>query len=128
MRVIDCVICEREKSAQEVSDNKFFCKNCHSWFTIEPKTKEEEQKQDINWDLVEEKIKQTTGDRTNWKMILGKSLTKEVANLKFKGNKQDECFDIICKSSPLTEEQMRKLKIGIAARFGEIDSEMEERK
>lgn len=78
---------------------------------------------DINWDLVEEQKKINTHKRLNWKLLFGKSLTRVIAEYKAQGLNQDEVFAVITSKYGLTDDAMRRLRIGVAARFGEINSE-----
>jgi len=128
-----CPICGSKK-IDKLTEDTYRCKSCGQWFKVTPRfiveepreMKPKEVREIINWDLVENQKKINKGDRLNWKEVLGITLTKVVANLKSKGYNSNKVYDYICNKYPtLTSEHKRRLKIGIAARFGEIDSEKE---
>ena len=70
------------------------------------------------WQVVNEQIERSTIPRENWALILGKSLSKIIAGYKAQGLNVDEVLGKILKDYPhLTEEQIRKLRIGVSSRF-----------
>lgn len=91
-----------------------------------------DEKERIDWNIIEEQKKLNKQPRINWKAILGMSLTRAIARFKAAGLSTDLTYKTICYEHPeLTDEMKRKLKIGIAARFGEMgtaQSELSKRK
>lgn len=79
------------------------------------------------YEVVDYQIKRSNIPRINWKAIFGESLTKVVAEYYAKGNTAPETYTKIeqrLKDMAITNtEILRKLKIGVCARFGEIRSE-----
>ncbi len=86
-------------------------------------------KKGINWDIVEEQKKLNNRPRINWKAILGMSLTRAIARFKAAGLNADMTYKTICLEHPeLSEEMIRKLRIGVAARYGEMATSQSELK
>ena len=113
---MNCPVCGNS-NVECCMKNKYKCNNCSTWFEIE---KKEEIKPNITWDLVEEQKEINTRDRFDWRSVLGMSLTRAVAKLKATGLSADDTYLEICKTFNLSEELKRRLKIGVAARYGEM--------
>ena len=74
----------------------------------------------LTWDIINEQIENSKIQRTRWSDIFGMSLTKVITKFKLAKVSPGLTYDLICdKFSQLTLEQKRKLKISIAARYGE---------
>lgn len=120
---IICPMCGNENVAN-ISLNYYKCNHCNQWFQINSNPydkKIEPTEEAVNWDLVEEQISINTKDRFNWREYFGISLTRVIARLKAQGLNSDEVYSELCKTHPdLSVELKRRLKIGCAARFGEI--------
>ena len=84
---------------------------------------------EVNWSIVEEQMSLNKSYRIKWKAYLGNTLNRVVARLKVEGNTADEAYRKNCDMRPdLPEELKRKLKIGVAARFGETGTYDSEKK
>ena len=73
----------------------------------------------IDWELIAKEIKRSKQVRINWKNILGMTLTKYIALCKANGLSQELIYKEIMLIYDLSQEEARKLKIGIGARFAE---------
>jgi hypothetical protein len=83
---------------------------------------------EVNWAVVEEQIQNNKSYRIKWKAYLGMTLTRAVARLKTQGLNSDEIFAQICKAHPeFPAELTRRLRIGVAARMGEMGTADSER-
>ena len=80
-----------------------------------------DRQQDLNgcWVKVKREMKCNRSDRISWRKILGMSLNKKVALLKEIGLDSIQVYERIRTTYKLNSEALRRLKIGIAARFGE---------
>lgn len=81
-----------------------------------------EKQKDLNgcWARIRKEIKQSSTDRLSWTKILGMSLNRKVAILKGLNWNSDEVYASIVREHPsLPNEAKRRLKIGVAARYGE---------
>lgn len=79
------------------------------------------------YEVVNKEIESSREVRINWKKVLGETLTKITAEQYAKGRTPVEAYELI-KQRLISEgynndELLRKLKIGVCARFGEIRSE-----
>jgi hypothetical protein len=115
--------------------NNYECPKCKGWFKDEGKAPipSEKPKKEVyhgnSWGFVEEEMQKNSTVRVNWKFIFGMSLTRLVAKLKTQGLNADEAYiSIVSGNNALSEELKRRLKIGVAARYGEmatVESEKE---
>lgn len=79
------------------------------------------------WEFINEQIERNKTSRINWKPIFKMSLTRVCAKFKAAGLSSEQTFDAICFEHPeFSEEMKRRLKIGVFARFGEMNTEMKE--
>ena len=86
-------------------------------------------KEIIGWELVEEQIKKNSYPRINWKPLLNMSLTRAIAKFKAAGLNAEQAYKILVFEHPdWSDEVKRRLKIGIAARFGEMATSQSELK
>lgn len=78
-------------------------------------------------EIVDSQIARSKIPRLNWKNVLGNTLTKEVAGYYAQGYTADQTYQAIIiklKSMQVDHPEIfRRLKIGVCARFGEIESE-----
>lgn len=116
------------------------CRNCKEWFTIQNKHETVTSSNDyilpninypstlrdpkgLEWPVIEQEIEKNKIDRFDWRKYLGESLTKAIAKLKAQKFSKEEAYDDLRLSHPkLSAELLRKLKIGIIARYGEINT------
>lgn len=79
------------------------------------------------WEVINEQIQRSKISRINWKHIFNESLTQVVARYYAKGHDATETYDLIKKrlsNMQITnQELLRKLKIGVCARFGEMNTQ-----
>lgn len=79
------------------------------------------------YEVVKEQIDRSKIPRVNWKAIFQETLTKVVAGYYAKGHTAESAYlDIVARlknQSIDNPELLRRLKIGVCARFGEIKSE-----
>lgn len=93
---------------------------------LNPFSYEKPDKLDV-WRVINEQIEKNRQARINWKRVFGMSLSKYVARCKAQGLSPLQTLDkAITENAGLSDEAKKRLKIGICARFGEINSEMEE--
>jgi hypothetical protein len=80
-----------------------------------------DRQKDLNgcWVRVKKEIKRSRTDRISWKKILGMSLNKKVVLLKELGLDSNQAYDRLNTTYSLNNEAKRRLRIGIAARYGE---------
>lgn len=89
----------------------------------------EKEKPLTSWDVVEEQMEKNKMPRINWKALLGMSLTRAVARFKAAGLDGDLIYKTLIFEHPeLTDEMKRRLKIGVAARCGEMATSQSELK
>ena len=76
-----------------------------------------------HWEEIDKQIERNTQERINWKKYLNMSLTKAVAKYRAAGCDADITYNSIINEHPeLTTEEKRRLKIGVCARFGEMET------
>jgi len=79
------------------------------------------------YDVVNEQIDKSRIPRLNWVLIFGETLTKKTAGYYARGFSHEEAYNDIVQTlkgmAIDNEELLRKLKIGVCARYGEIRSE-----
>jgi citrate lyase beta subunit len=93
---------------------------------LNPFSYEKPSKLDV-WKVVNEQIARNRQARINWTRVFGMSLSKYVARCKAEGLSALQTLDkAITENAGLSDEARKRLKIGICARFGEINSEMAE--
>lgn len=81
----------------------------------------------LNWDFVKKQIDKNTYPRINWRDLIGMSLTRACAKFKAVGLTSLQAYDILCSEHPnWSNEVKRRLKIGVAARFGEMGTSQKE--
>jgi len=80
------------------------------------------------WNVVNKEIKRSTVSRVNWRAIFGMSLTKVIAIHRAKGHSVEQTLHILYDKPFMNAELRRRLRIGVNARFGEMDSEHNARK
>ena len=97
------------------------------------KIRNKEFEMEKNWELVREKIKNSTIGRFPWKAVLGKTLTNIIQTNNINGYTSEETYCKIIKDIKFEEmmkqlpysEQIKlkdKVRISVAARFGEKNS------
>lgn len=96
-----------------------------------PHCKKEIKEEHISeWSIINAQIKRSKIFRINWKELFGKTLTKKVSELYAKGYTNKEAYQALSNELAWKGISARKyyenLKIGVAARFGEIKSESNE--
>ena len=118
-----CPLCESGEVSQ-LSKTEFKCNHCKEWFEVSKKKEEPKpeisHKEGIDWDLVEEQMQINTKDRYNWKELFGMSLTRYIAQMKAHGFDAEGAYKEICNVYMINDELKRRLKIGVAARYGEM--------
>ena len=120
---MQCPVCPNNETKQ-LTGNRYICAKCHTDFEIHaPSSIKEHDANESEWSRVEAEIQRNTQDRIDWKPILRMSLTKAVALLKLEGLDGNTIYEELCKTHPeLSDEQKRRMRIGIAARLGETDT------
>lgn len=79
------------------------------------------------WAVINEQIARNSQTRINWVRVFGVSLSKYVARCKAQGLNPVQTLDkAITENAGLSDEAKKRLRIGVCARFGEINSEMKE--
>ncbi|KKN25432.1 hypothetical protein LCGC14_0884640 [marine sediment metagenome] len=74
-----------------------------------------------NLGVVQAQIDINTQKRLNWKQLIGMSLTRAVAKFRGSGLNASQTINILCKENPgWNSEVIRRLEIGVHARFGEM--------
>ena len=75
-------------------------------------------------EVVNNAMNENKGNRLNWKEILGVSLTKWVYMLRKEGMDAKEVIKFTCNEHPMLrrKDYFDKLKIGVNARFGEMNT------
>ena len=81
-----------------------------------------------DWSRVEGEIGRSKIVRVKWKALIGETLTKAIATEYAHGKNSNDCFKIIAKrimdeTGDVTDLQLKNLRICIAARYSEIQSE-----
>lgn len=88
---------------------------------------EQQQKTIKEWDVVQEAIDRNTQPRICWKRVFGDTLTKTVAGQYAEGKTSQEAYgflvDWLKQRNLAHPELLRRLLIGVCARYGEIKSE-----
>jgi hypothetical protein len=95
--------------------------------TIEEAIKEDKFSFD---NVVKPEIERNTYPRINWRAFFkGLSLTRVIAKFKAAGLNASQTYDTLVYENPtFSEEVKRRLKIGVAARFGEMKTAQSELK
>lgn len=85
------------------------------------------------WQKIKEQIKINKTPRISWIKIFKKSLSNKIAGFYRDNRTPEECYWILHKElsdlgydGEMLEEMMRRIEIGIAARYGEINSASKE--
>lgn len=82
-----------------------------------------------HWAVVNEAIANNHRERLNWKALLGMSLNRAVAKFKAQGYNAAQTLEALNISHPEWDsETRRRLKIGVCARFGEMETAQKELK
>lgn len=88
------------------------------------------EKKESAWErVIEPEIRRNKYPRVNWKALLGMSLTRAVAKCKAAGLNAEQTFKTLEYENPkFSDELLRRMKIGVVARFGEMGTSQSELK